>query len=279
MRNIAFGYSTRCNIRCAHCVAADNSPAPQKMELARAKDIIREMAASGVTGISFTAGEPFLYLDDILELVDLCRVFGIYTRIVTNSFWATSPDRAGERLESLRQSGLCQLRLSSSRWHQQHVPLGNIANAARACEQTGMAYFISFVTDFSEEDDAHEQFFRDHGLKFFPEPLMYAGRAEPLNRNPLRTDYQDNRCAMNPYLAPDLNLYACCDAGSHFETTRSGSSWTAANATRSTIASVPWALPRLPPLPVSRGATSSPTANASSAKSCLTRRKRWQCFN
>lgn len=219
MRNIAFGYSTRCNIRCAHCVAADNRPAPQKMELARAKDIIREMAASGVTGISFTAGEPFLYFDDILELVDLCRGFGIYTRIVTNSFWATSPDRTGERLESLRQSGLCQLRLSSSRWHQQHVPLGNIANAARACEQTGMAYFISFVTDFSEEDDAHEQFFRDHGLKFFPEPLMYAGRAEPLNRNPLRTDYQDNRCAMNPYLAPDLNLYACCDAGSHFETT------------------------------------------------------------
>ncbi len=219
MRKIAFGYSTHCNIRCAHCVAAGDIGDNKKMELVRAKEIIRDMAVAGVTGISFTAGEPFIYFDDLLELVALCRELNMYTRIVTNSYWAKTPEKTKQLLEMLKQCGLCQLRMSYSRWHQQHVPRQNVLNAARGCMQTGIAYFISFVTDFSEEDDAYEQFLRDNELKFFPEPVIYAGRADSFGRKALFTDYQENRCAMNPYLAPDLNMYACCDAGSHFNTT------------------------------------------------------------
>ncbi len=219
MRKIAFGYSTRCNIRCTHCVAAGDVPDNKKMELARAKEIIREMAAAGVTGVSFTAGEPFIYFDDLLELVDLCREKKIYTRIVTNSYWAKSPEEAKQLLGMLKQCGLSQLRLSYSRWHQENVPSRNVVNAAHGCMSAGIDYFISFVTDFSEEDDVLEQFLRDNKLKFFPEPVIYAGRADTIGRKAICTDYQENRCAMNPYLAPDLTMYGCCDAGSQFNTT------------------------------------------------------------
>jgi hypothetical protein len=34
-----------------------------------------------------------------------------------------------------------------------------------------MDYFVSFVTDFSEADDPYEQYLRDHGLTYFPEPI------------------------------------------------------------------------------------------------------------
>ena len=219
MRKIAFGYSTRCNIRCAHCVAADDDVDESKMELGRAKEIIREMADVGVGGISFTAGEPFIYFDDLLELVSLCSELQMYTRIVTNSYWAKSQEEAEQRLGLLHQCGLCQLRMSYSRWHQQHVPRQNVLNAATACVKNGIDYFISFVTDFTEEDDLYEQFLRDNDLKFFPEPVIYAGRAEDIGRKTIFTDYQANCCTMNPYLAPDLTMYACCDAGSHFTKT------------------------------------------------------------
>ncbi|GAB6192810.1 radical SAM protein [Desulfocastanea catecholica] len=219
MRKIAFGYSNRCNIRCGHCVAAGDTIDDAKMELGRAKEIIREMAAAGVRGISFTAGEPFIYFDDLLELVGLCRELKIYTRIVTNSSWAKTPEKTEQLLGMLQECGLSQLRMSYSRWHQQHVPRHNVLNAANGCRTKGIDYFISFVTDFTREDDAYEQFLRDNTLKFFPEPVIYAGRAETFGRKTICTDYQENRCAMNPYLAPDLNMYACCDAGSHFTTT------------------------------------------------------------
>ena len=219
MRKIAFGYSTRCNIKCEHCVAADAIPENSKMELAQAKEIIAELAGAQIRGISFTAGEPLIYLDEITELVGLCQEYGIYTRVVTNSFWAKTPALADSYTVQLKENGLSQLRMSYSRWHQKNIARRNILNAAQSCKKNGLDYFISFVTDFSEQDDAFEQYLRDHSLRFFPEPVIYAGRAESFNRLPICTDYQANCCPMNPYLAPNLDMYACCDAGSHFTNT------------------------------------------------------------
>jgi hypothetical protein len=200
-------------------VAAGEIPQTATMELPTAKAIIRDLAAAGVSGISFTAGEPFIFFDDLLELITLCREHKIYSRIVTNCSWAVSPKKARQHLSALKLCGLSQLRMSYSRWHQQHVARQNIVNAAHECTASGIDYFISFVTDFSAEDDIYEDFLRRSQLKFFPEPVIYAGRADAFDRPAIHTDYQENRCAMNPYLAPDLNMYACCDAGSHFNTT------------------------------------------------------------
>ncbi|MBU0943927.1 MAG: radical SAM protein [Proteobacteria bacterium] len=219
MRKIAFGYSTRCNIKCEHCVAGEDIPGTLKIELDQAKEIIAELAAAHTQGISFTAGEPLLYLDEIAELIALCDEYGIYTRVVSNSFWAKTPELADRSIIKLKEKGLSQLRMSYSRWHQKNIPHQNILNAAQSCKKNGLDYFISFVTDFSEQDDPFEQYLRDNSLKFFPEPVIFSGRAESFERLPLRTDYQENCCAMNPYLTPNLDMYACCDAGSHFTKT------------------------------------------------------------
>ncbi len=78
MRKLAFGYSTRCNIRCEHCVATEDLPAGRKMDHDKAKELIVEAAQAGVGGISFSAGEPFLYFNKIAELVKLCRQIETY---------------------------------------------------------------------------------------------------------------------------------------------------------------------------------------------------------
>ena len=64
-RQIAIGYSTTCNIKCAHCVASDDLTGSETMERDAALAIIEEMALSNVSGISFTAGEPLLFLKEI----------------------------------------------------------------------------------------------------------------------------------------------------------------------------------------------------------------------
>lgn len=220
MRKLAFGYSTRCNIRCEHCVATEDISGNRKMDHDRAKSVIAEMARTGVGGISFSAGEPFLYFTETAELVNLCRQVGIYTRIVTNSFWAKTEEVSDGLVSVLKENGLCQLRLSTSRWHQKNVSRYNVLNAAKSCRKMGLNYFILWVTDFSREDDPIEQFLRDHGLLFFPEPVIYAGRASSFNRRRILTDYQANCCDMNPYLSPDFDMYACCDAGIHFPDTK-----------------------------------------------------------
>jgi MoaA/NifB/PqqE/SkfB family radical SAM enzyme len=219
IRHIAFGYSTKCNIKCDHCVAADDESSNAKMPFDTAKAVIEEMATCNVTGISFTAGEPLLLIDDIKDLLELCRKHGIYSRVVTNGYWAGNQQRSDNLVSKLLQNGLSQLRISCSRWHQQNIKRENIVNAVSSCRKYGLDYFISFVTDFTEQDNAIEQFLRDNRFKFFPEPLIYSGRAKGFNRSKVFTDFPPNRCVMNPYLSPELDMFACCDAGTHFTET------------------------------------------------------------
>lgn len=219
MRKLAFGYSTRCNLRCEHCVATDDIPDNGKMELARALELVDQLAEAGVGGLSFSAGEPLLYFDEIVALVNRCRQKEIYSRIVTNCFWAKTAAAAAAVVAALQENGLNQLRLSCSRWHQKNIDRNQVLHAARSCRKLGLPYYISFVTDFSREDAPYEEFLRSHGLTFFPEPVIYAGRAGSFGRRRIRTDYQANCCEMNPYLTPELAMYACCDAGSRFSQT------------------------------------------------------------
>ncbi len=206
-RQIAFGYSTKCNVKCDHCVAANELSRNAKMELNTAKEIIEEMAYCKVKGISFTAGEPLLFLNDIRKLIELCNKNRIYSRVVTNGFWAKTQEHADNVVSDLLKSGLSQLRISFSRWHQKNISRENIVNAASSCQKNGLDYFISFVTDFSEHDDPFELFLRDNDLMFFPEPLIYFGNAGEFDRPRIFTDYQPNTCAMNSYLTPDLEMF------------------------------------------------------------------------
>ena len=218
-RHIAFGYSTKCNIRCGHCVAAGEFSNDVKMEHNRAEAVIKEMACYNVKGISFTAGEPILFFKDICKLIQICEKNNIYSRIVTNGYWAKTRETSDQIVLELKQSGLSQLRISSSRWHQENVDKNNFVNAAASCKKYDLDYFISFVTDFSEQDDTLEQFLQDMKLKYFPEPVIYSGRAEGFRRSTILTDFQPNTCTMNPYLSPELDMFACCDAGKRFEKT------------------------------------------------------------
>ena len=113
-----------------------------------AKEIIVAMARAGVGGISFSAGEPFQYFNEMTELVNLCTQVGIYTRMVTNSFWSKTEEASDRRVSELKENGLCQLRLSTSRWHQENVNRDNLLNAARSCQKFGLNCFVSLVTNF-----------------------------------------------------------------------------------------------------------------------------------
>ena len=62
-------------------MATEDLSADKKMDSDRAREIIVEMAQAGVGGISFSAGEPFLYFNEIVALVKLCQRIGIYTPV------------------------------------------------------------------------------------------------------------------------------------------------------------------------------------------------------
>lgn len=219
MRKVAIGYSTACNIRCKHCVAAGQNFKPSKMELSDALFLLDRLAAANVGGISFTAGEPFVLYDDLCKLITRCSENKIFSRVVTNGYWAESREGAREKVSHLKNIGLSQLRLSFSRWHRENINEENILHCKQACERAGLSYFVSFVTDFDKRDKQLESFLRQNEIKYFPEPLLYSGSAESFSKKNINNDFNPLTCLMNPYIGPDFSMYGCCDAGAHFSGT------------------------------------------------------------
>lgn len=81
-------YTDKCNARCPQCGMRVTEPFKRaKLEPETVKKMIDHAAEKGVNALSFTGGEPFLFFDEIMELVRYAGNAGIkYTRTGTNGF-------------------------------------------------------------------------------------------------------------------------------------------------------------------------------------------------
>ena len=81
-------FTDACNARCPQCGMRVTSRYPRcRLPMDELKRIIDHAAAVGVQAISFTGGEPFLYLDDLVALIHHAGKAGIpMIRTGTNGF-------------------------------------------------------------------------------------------------------------------------------------------------------------------------------------------------
>ncbi len=88
-------YTDKCNARCPQCGMRVTEPFPRStLSIDYVKRVIDEAARRGVKVISFTGGEPLLYLDEIAHLAVHAGEVGIkYIRTGTNGFLFLNSDR------------------------------------------------------------------------------------------------------------------------------------------------------------------------------------------
>jgi len=92
--------------------------------------------------VIFTGGEPLLLGKDLLDTISYADSFGISTRVVTNAFWADTPENAGKVLSELREAGLKEINVSTDDFHAPYVPFENVRNVYNGIRGMG---FVSFV--------------------------------------------------------------------------------------------------------------------------------------
>lgn len=215
---IAIGYSSSCTNNCKHCISKDKK-IQRKMNLKAAIEIIFQIANLGIKSVTFTAGEPLLYLNDICEIIDVCDKLGLKTRLISNGFWATDAKRSEIVVKLLKKSGLSDLIVSCSRWHQEEIPIENINHAFLCCRDYEINCCIYFITDYDLKDDDLESFLKTNKIRYCPRPLLYFGKAENLEPTLVNQDIVAHCCKLSPYISPKLEMYACCAGGMHFNNT------------------------------------------------------------
>lgn len=88
-------YANHCNGDCPQCgMRRSNSIERSRLDKDKVKRLIDDAGERGFQALSFTGGEPLLFLDDIIELIDHAARAGIrYVRTGTNGFLFTGSER------------------------------------------------------------------------------------------------------------------------------------------------------------------------------------------
>lgn len=88
-------FTNACNARCPQCgMRVTSGSRRSTLATDAVKRIIDKAAARGFQAISFTGGEPFLYIDALVELIEHAGRAGIpYIRSGTNGYMFAHPER------------------------------------------------------------------------------------------------------------------------------------------------------------------------------------------
>jgi hypothetical protein len=142
----------QCTFECDHCFVWGSPWQNGTMTLQDIRHILQQARESGtVKSIYFEGGEAFLYYPILLAGVQEAATLGFHTGIVTNAYWATSPEDAKQWLRPFAGS-LGDLSVSSDLYHYSEVVSRQAKNARLAAETLGIAVgFLSIAQPKVEE--------------------------------------------------------------------------------------------------------------------------------
>jgi MoaA/NifB/PqqE/SkfB family radical SAM enzyme len=216
-----------CNFECKHC-SVGSSP---KTIMPMPREIL-EKAFAGLAQVPtarivvFTGGEPTLRMEMLEEGIRMAKGRGLLARIVTNGWWASSPEKATEVVSRLRAAGLDEINTSYDDFHAPFMKFSRIVNLVRAALAVDLQIGMGVILDNDAKFDAAEVRRRlAEGLEVPADAL--AGRVHILEDRPTPTgngkDLDVSRMAENDQalvgcpqimstvsLHPNGGVKACC---------------------------------------------------------------------
>ncbi len=145
-RTLSLLLTLRCTAECGECGTQSSPRVRSRLPEREAERLIDEAAAEGYDLVAFTGGEPMLYGVGLRSLVGRSTAHGMPTRMVSNGFWARTPQKAARALDPLVAAGLGELNVSTGDEHARFVPVERVFHAVRAAMDRGLRCAIMIET-------------------------------------------------------------------------------------------------------------------------------------
>lgn len=165
MRTLKINLLYNCTAQCAHCrFGCTNEGTPERPDFELPYLTAKKLKnAFGLDMAVVLGGEPTLFREETVALLQRLHSLGIATRIETNACWADSYDEAVSFLMPLKEMGT-NVMLSLDGFHDPYVPIEKVANAVKACAALGVNYnlempYLDPVNKDNETDRRTEELF------------------------------------------------------------------------------------------------------------------------
>jgi len=130
LSRLVFSVTYDCPVTCKYCVTKSGRHNGPWLSAEFMISAMEETAAFGLLrGVVFTGGEPLVKRKEVETAVRFAASRNLWSRIVTNAYWATTPQRAVDTLLPLKEAGLSEINFSCDDLHQENIPVHCIANA------------------------------------------------------------------------------------------------------------------------------------------------------
>lgn len=216
-----------CNAECRHCFFECGPDRKEVMSLEIGKKAIDEATNNYAGWVSFTGGEPFLERDLLFDLLEYSNLKGLNSEVVTNCFWAETPEIAANILSQLKMKGLDVINISCDDFHQEFVPLKKVINAYNAALNLGIKIVImTTITKDSEiEMNIIPLLLNDTKIQKIGKPLIQkpnalliesqvtpAGRGKNITEINLTATNKIKCCEIirDIGVGPNGDVYPCC---------------------------------------------------------------------
>ena len=123
----------KCTAECRHCCMNSGPAREHRLSYEQMESALRQLFARyDIKVVVFAGGEPTLLGNDLLRAISFCSLNGVVSRIVTNAYWAHSPEAAREKCRALRAAGLNEFNVSIDDYHDPYIAFDRVKNAYHA---------------------------------------------------------------------------------------------------------------------------------------------------
>ncbi len=214
LKGISFYYTQRCTISCRHCYTVSSPETDRKTDPVIAERVLADAMEVGCWLVSFTGGEPMIFEDEILTLARKAAVAGMKVLIMTNGFWANTPESAGAVAAGLSRAGVTHVCVSTDGYHRAAgIPYDSVIRAVVALRQHGISVKVHYVRDRVDESlDRFMELSEPLSLIVETSSLAPFGRASTLDRMRFAAadDPAEGRCTVMPVVMPNGDVVKCC---------------------------------------------------------------------
>jgi MoaA/NifB/PqqE/SkfB family radical SAM enzyme len=174
-----------------------------------------------VTRFVFTGGDPFLYIEEIIEIMRSSRTAGVTQpfHIVTSGYWAKSDEIVSELLERLKLVGLDALCLSHDHEHARWVPADHIKRIATHSLIHGIAVNV-FGIFWNKNEHIEDLLPPLDGVEMFSNVALSIGSARKLYGIGPRYNFPEEKkyscgrpLSYEVSIYPNGEVYPCCSGG------------------------------------------------------------------
>jgi hypothetical protein len=128
----------QCTGECDHCFLHCGPQREGTFTLRQLRELLHEIKRiPTIDTIYFEGGEPFLFYAVLLESLQMVRQGGLQSGIVTNGYWATSPEDAEQWLRPMANLGIVDFSVSDDEFHSSKAENSPGAIAYRAAKKLG----------------------------------------------------------------------------------------------------------------------------------------------